>query len=708
MTADITRADLEAQNTRATRVAFVVAGACGDFAVQPLAPVPAWLTLLTLFVVVGAASVGQPFNSPTSLSGVRAPWRAWPLRQLVAVVVIGLAGVEALTQLRPGDVQSEGQTLAMLMLFVQFAHALAARTRRETGLGCGVVVATLAVAAVFGGDVTLVAPMTLAIAGVGVTAALLQRGALLESATAVSAGGARAAVRGCAAPLAIALAVGALLFMVLPDTPRLRPHASLNAAGRFAAGERGVFGVGAVGGNTLDLNTRGKLSDAPVLEVDASAPQYWQGAVFSDFDGRSWHASRPGLAPLWANVDGALRPTGVARPFGQVGTDTATVLASGGLDVVLAPGTPTGYAGPGTVISDLDGNARFIDDRPGARASYTVASVAATAADDALRAAAGADPGDTRWTAVPGAIAPRVRALAASLAAPTANRFDTVEAIENYLKTTQIYDVDAPLPKGGDDPVDDFLFTSHRGFCEQFATAAVVMLRSVGVPARLVTGYAFGDTASQPGTRIFRQQDAHAWVQVYYPGVGWVDSDATPPGAASAAASSGSSSVRAQVADALQTAWKRVPHGRVGAFVAVCVALMMGLAVSALVGRRMVRRRRIARAAGSADDGPVLAAYLRLERALAAQQRARAPGETFGEFARRLGGLVVGAGDVARAMRALERECYAGDGRRPSPDDVAAALAVFDRLRAAVNDDVPVVVGAAGGAGGSDRGVGRR
>ena len=720
MTTLAARDDLIAQNTRAARIAFIVAGACGELAVQPLTPFSAWLTLLTLFVLVGLGTVGQPFNVPATADGAGPRWQAprkWPLRQIVAVAIIGLAGVEALSQLRPGDVQSEGRTLAMLMLFVQFAHALAARSRRETALGCGVVVATLAVAAVFGGDITLVLPMTLALASVAVTGALLQRGALLESATAVSAGGAGATVRACAAPLAVALAVGALIFMVLPDTPRLRTHTSLGSSGPFAAaaGDRAVAGVGAVGGSTLDLNARGKLSDAPVLEVDAGAPRYWQGAVFSDFDGRLWHASRPDRLPLWTSDGGVLRPSSdTAAPQGQNRTDTATVLTSRGLDVVLAPGTPTGYVGGGTVISDLNGNARFVDDRPGLRTSYAVTSVAATASDDALRAATGADPSDPRWTAVSGALATRVRALAAQLAAPTRDRFDTVEAIENYLKANETYDIDAPLPRRGDDPIDDMLFVSHRGFCEQFATAAVVMLRSVGVPARLVTGYAFGDTSAQPGKRIFREQDAHAWVQVYYPGVGWVASDATPAGA-SGVASSRSSSVRAHVADALRVIWKRVPHGRVGAFVVVCAALLLGVALSVLVGRRMVRRRRVARAGGRPDDGPVLAAYLRLERALAGEERARAPGETLGEFARRLGGLAVSAGEVARAMRILERECYAGLGRRPSQAEVAAAVAVLDRLRTAVRDDVPVVVapptvgaGFPSAAGGSDRGVGRR
>ncbi len=690
----MTREALLAQNTRATRIAFVVAGGCAEFALQPLLPFVEWLPLLALFLVVAVAAVGQPFAPPKPPPGTAGGSASWPLRQIVAVVVIGLAGAVALTRLRPGDVAAEGRTLALLMLFVQFAHALASRTRREMALGCGVVVPTLAIAAVFGGDVTLVLPVTMSLAGVAVTAALLHRDVLLESTTAVSAGGASSTVRACVAPLAVALAVGALLFLVLPDTPRLRTHTAFggSAGSATSAGDRATSGVGAVGANTLDLNARGTLPTAPVLAVDASAPQYWQGAVFADFDGRAWHSSVQGGLQLWAPDGGMLRP-GVAQPQGQGRTDTATVLSPDAVDVLLAPGTATGYAGAGAVISDADGNARFASRGPAQNTTYTVSSVAPDVSDDALRAATGTDVSDPRWTFVPSTVAPRVRALAAQLAGSTSNRFDTVAAIEDYLKTHETYDINSPLPQKGDDPVDDFLFVSHRGFCEQFATAAVVMLRSVGVPARLVTGFAFGDTSSQPGKRIFRGSDAHAWVQVYYPGVGWVASDATASSAASGA-SSGGLSLRARIANALKSGWKQMPHGRVGAFVVVCVALALGFAGTLLVGRWLVRRRRVASVGATAGDGPVLAAYLRLERALAAQARARAPGETFGEFARRLGGLAIPAGDVHGAMRCLERECYATGRRAPSAAEVDAAVAVFDRLCAAVRDDVPVVVAA--------------
>jgi transglutaminase-like putative cysteine protease len=84
------------------------------------------------------------------------------------------------------------------------------------------------------------------------------------------------------------------------------------------------------------------------------------------------------------------------------------------------------------------------------------------------------------------------------------------------------------VPSAHEDSVDEFLFRSHEGFCEQFASAETVLLRSVGVPSRLVTGYAYGSTdAADPGRRLFTDADAHAWVEVYYPGLDWSPSDPT-------------------------------------------------------------------------------------------------------------------------------------------------------------------------------------
>src|SRR3989454_389608 len=78
------------------------------------------------------------------------------------------------------------------------------------------------------------------------------------------------------------------------------------------------------------------------------------------------------------------------------------------------------------------------------------------------------------------------------------------------------------------DPVDDFLFTRKTGYCEHYATAMVVLLRALGIPARLVTGFLPGVWNDFGNYYTIRQQDAHAWVEVYFPLSGWVTFAPTP------------------------------------------------------------------------------------------------------------------------------------------------------------------------------------
>jgi hypothetical protein len=220
------------------------------------------------------------------------------------------------------------------------------------------------------------------------------------------------------------------------------------------------------------------------------------------------------------------------------------------------------------------------------------------------------------------------------------------------------------------------------------------MLRTQGIPARLVTGYVGGDSDIDPGERVFRGSDAHAWVQVFYPGVGWVNSDPT----AGAVLQTTTPSLRQRIGTSLTRAWHRVPGGRFGAIAALALAVVIGTALST-IGRRWLRRRRryagIDR--GRRGDGPILAAYLRLDIALRGVERARAPSESLGELGGRLGGFVATPREVADAISCLERETYGVDP--PSAVESAAAIAVFDRLRDAAGSQL-VAVGVGTGSGG--------
>ena len=98
-------------------------------------------------------------------------------------------------------------------------------------------------------------------------------------------------------------------------------------------------------------------------------------------------------------------------------------------------------------------------------------------------------------------------------------------AIENYLRDEDnfVYDLNAPEAPEAQDYVDHFLFTSRVGFCNHFATAMAVMLRAQGIPCRLATGFTAGENQMARGVYEIRDQDAHAWVEVYLPRIGWID-----------------------------------------------------------------------------------------------------------------------------------------------------------------------------------------
>lgn len=162
--------------------------------------------------------------------------------------------------------------------------------------------------------------------------------------------------------------------------------------------------------------------------------------------------------------------------------------------------------------------------------TYTVASRRPDFSAEALRnATATVYPTDiaTRYFQVPGNVSQRVRDLARQLTVDQTNTYDKAAAIRDYLLKIP-YDYFPPPQPPGSETVDNFLFVDRRGICEQFATAMVVMLRTQGVPARIVAGYGAGEYNALSGYYTVRASDAHAWVEVYFPQYGWVPFDPTP------------------------------------------------------------------------------------------------------------------------------------------------------------------------------------
>jgi len=161
--------------------------------------------------------------------------------------------------------------------------------------------------------------------------------------------------------------------------------------------------------------------------------------------------------------------------------------------------------------------------------AYVVTGGQSTATADEL-AAAGTDYPSwvrDRYLALPITVTPRTMQLAAELAPGNLTPYERAVAIETYLRQTIVYDETVSAPPEGADIVDYVLFERQRGYCEYYASAMAVMLRSVGVPARVVTGYYPGDWDGTQGGYLYLQKNAHAWVEAFFPGYGWIPFEPT-------------------------------------------------------------------------------------------------------------------------------------------------------------------------------------
>lgn len=131
-----------------------------------------------------------------------------------------------------------------------------------------------------------------------------------------------------------------------------------------------------------------------------------------------------------------------------------------------------------------------------------------------------------KYLTLPRDISQRVRDLAVTLTYQAQNPYDKAKAIETYLRSYP-YTLDVPPLPENKEISDYFLFEIKTGYCEYYATSMVVLARTVGLPARMVIGYASNEYDSQSGQYIVRQANAHSWVEIYFPEIGWVEFEPT-------------------------------------------------------------------------------------------------------------------------------------------------------------------------------------
>jgi len=132
-----------------------------------------------------------------------------------------------------------------------------------------------------------------------------------------------------------------------------------------------------------------------------------------------------------------------------------------------------------------------------------------------------------RYLQLPAAYPTRVRDLAEQITKDALTPYDKAIAIKKYLSKFP-YDLNVTPPPSNRDGVDYFLFSSQKGYCTHFASAMATMLRAVDVPARFCTGYLRGENDPTTGNYLIRGTNYHAWVEVYFPNIGWIEFESTP------------------------------------------------------------------------------------------------------------------------------------------------------------------------------------
>lgn len=237
--------------------------------------------------------------------------------------------------------------------------------------------------------------------------------------------------------------------------------------------------------------------------------RYWRGLVLTIFNGRTWTSNDPFAGP---RVHEQVAPIGdpVAYQITLEPTRQQWVFA---LDMPWSWTLPRTFMGPQQQLA----RARPIDQR----ISYEAMSYLNYRTDVDLTSYA------RSWYArVPEESNTRTQALAREMRASAASDAAYIQAVLSKFHEEEYFYTLEPPPLGSN-PVDRFLFDTRSGFCEHYASAFAVMMRSVGIPSRVVLGYQGGEINPLGGHLIVRQSDAHAWTEVWLEGVGWQRVDPT-------------------------------------------------------------------------------------------------------------------------------------------------------------------------------------
>jgi len=466
-----------------------------------------------------------------------------------------------------------------------------------------------------------------------------------------------------------------------------------------------------------------------VFQVRSDVPAYWRMLSLS-WDGEKW-------LPDPADQGGVVTP-GTLLAAGVPGSEpleqTFTVEADLGYHWLPAAYPPQQIDVSGTTVhySGSTGTAT-LDDALDAGDLYQVTSVRVQPTPAQLAAVvfpASTGLPSTSLEGIPDDVAAGIRSIAENWTADAANDYETILAIQDHLSDESVFTYDTDVPARSDSfTILEFLTTTKRGFCQQFASAMAMMLRTLGFPTRIAEGYTPGERDPNTGAWHVTTKDLHAWVEVQFPTYGWLAFEPTPgrtnpianeyqnpavscppgtpgcPGGGSdggvdAPGTTGTPSglprqlenlARREFpgglpitplppAQAADDGNRRVPTGLV-ALAILGAALIVALAIPPI---RAIRRRRRLHRAGHEPRALILATYDVFAERAADLGHPRTSGETLQEYRRRLtsSGLITD-GHLERLTSIAGRAAYAPT--EPLGSEVAeatdAATTVLHDLR---------------------------
>ena len=627
--------------------AFVLSG----FAVAVLAIVIYGQDLVLPAVGLVAAAIGHVV-SYRERNRRRGFWRQTFLAALIFVALFYVIADSSLALF--GGVLPQANFAILLVAIISFDL----KTRRNCYSSLWISLAVLYLAAVYAWDYQfgiLAALWALCLAGFWFASHVRRLNAELS---------------GPVAPISVmvigALIAGSALFVVVPQPSGLPISPLVVSLPNFTSFKGDMesaalplvqlTGNSAGATSSIDLHYRGRLGDAPVMYVRTGAPAYWRGLVFDTYSGGVWTASNHSYREMPPYVPPRMVPP---APPDNLGTFVQTFRVLRPLPGVINAAYPIEsiYAPVAALRLDAYGAFHTPDQlRPGQ--TYSVVSYLPNLTPEILRADENIrQPFEGDRAYLDEALSPPARHLAESLL--STNNFDTVMAVTTYLQHNYRYTLDLPPVPAGRDPVDWFLFDVKTGYCEQFATAEVLLLRHLGIPARLATGYATGDYDPVLNQAVVRERDAHAWVEVWFPGHGWVAVDPTPgvsPLAATRFPSHWAAGGLARLLPHLTIGAPAAALGSLGAFALIPAGVAFAVVLVLLLA--WVRRRGWSqRVRVQPGESELLRLYEKLQRRMT---RRRAPPETPLEYQRAMESEV-----LIDVTHAVNEGVYAG--RWPDP-----------------------------------------